>query len=135
MAKKLEVEKPSESYKKPLLFKINGILALIFYIIWIIVGLFILLSIYSNIRQGAFSGLLNPGSQQAPASPQEPPNEATLPGVGLVKVDCVQNAISDETIQKIVQDGNTDSLTEEEKAKFEPCIVEREPSSSPSPTS
>lgn len=110
----------------------NKFLALIFFIIWILIGLLILLFIWANIKQGAFDGLFRPRTQ-APAQTQAP-NEAKLPGIGTVNVECVQGSLTDEAIGKIVQEGDTSKLTDEEKGKLEPCIVQKEettPSASP----
>ena len=117
--------------KKLLLDRVIKILVLVFLIIWIPVGLVFLLSVYANFRQGAYSEMFN---TSAPTQNQQvsAPAEADLPGVGLVNVSCVQNALSSDAIQKIAIEGNTNSLSDEEKSKFEPCIVE---SASPSPSS
>jgi len=109
------------------------VLATIFFVIWILIGLFMLLFIYGNIKRGAFKGLLSnaPAQQQAPQQ-TEAPTETAIPGVGKVNISCVQ-ALGNETIQKIVTSGTKD-LTDDEKSKFEPCIVEKEeatPASSP----
>ena len=112
--------------------KTNKFLALIFFIIWILIGLLILLFIWANVKQGAFDGLFRSGAQ-APAETQTP-NEATIPGIGKVNVECVQSSLANDTIGKIVQEGNTSKLTDAEKGKLEPCIIEREettPSTSP----
>lgn len=134
MARKIKTEVNPEEQKppaKPVIDRVHKFLGLIFYLIWIPVGLVFLLSVYANFRQGAYSGLFDTSgslqNQQAAA-----PAEADLPGVGLVNVSCVQNALSTDSIQKIAVEGNTNSLSDEEKAKLEPCIVS---SASPSPTS
>ena len=107
--------------KRPTLHKIDDVLAVVFHAMWILIGIFILLVIYGQIRQGALRSILGP----AQSPPQvETPTETVLPGVGTVNIECVQTAISQETIQKIVVDGNTSNLTADEKAKLEPCIVE-----------
>lgn len=104
--------------------KVNKFLALIFFIIWILIGLLILLFIYANVKQGAFNGLFRPSSQ----APQETqvPKETTIPGVGTVNVECVQSSLTDEAISKIIQEGNTSKLTNEETGKLEPCIIKKE---------
>ena len=99
-------------------------LSVIFYIIWIVVGIALLLIIYGNFKQGAFKGLFSPAP--APPAQTQAPAETTLPGIGKVNIACVQSALTTEAIQKIVTDGNTSNLTDEEKAKFEPCIMEAE---------
>lgn len=120
--------------KKPLLDRGHKILSLIFYIIWIPIGLVFLLSVYANFRQGAYKNLLNPAA--APSSQTGQPNapaEADLPGVGMVNVSCVQSALNSEAIQKIIAAGNTSNLSDDEKSKLQPCIVS--PPASPSPSS
>ena len=106
-------------------------MAIIFYLMWIVIGLFFMLLIISNIRQGVFRQLFAP-PQQAPPSVQAP-TETTLSGIGKVNIECIQSALSNEAIGKIIQEKNTASLTEEEKTKLEPCIVEKEqpPAASP----
>lgn len=109
------------------------VLATLFFVIWILVGLFFLAFIYGNFKQGAFKALFAKRSTQAPTQ-VDAPTETTLPGIGKVNISCVQ-ALGNETIQKILSSGTKD-LTSEEKTKFEPCIVEKEeaaPSISPSP--
>lgn len=116
--------------------KINSLLTTIFYLIWIPVGLFFLWFIIANFRLGAFDQLLqgpNAANQQ-PAAPEAPaaPTETNVPGVGSVNVNCVQQNLSEDAIIKIVQDQGTQNLSEEERAKLQPCIVE---AASPSPES
>lgn len=117
---------PSEKFHKHKLHKIIGVLAIAFFTIWIIIGLLFLFFIWANIRQGAFSGLLSgtPPQQQGPPASQIP-TETDLPGVGIVNVECVQNSLSEEAIQKLVSDGQA-ALTDEENTAFEPCLVEPE---------
>lgn len=108
----------------------NEILGIIFYAIWILVGLFFLLFIYGNIKQGALTGLFRPSKVQNEQA--QPPTETTIPGVGKINIGCVQEALSTEAIQKILTSGNTSNLTDEERAKLEPCILEKEATPSPS---
>ncbi len=110
------------------------ILATLFFVIWILIGLFFLVFIYGNLRQGAFRGLFSSKQAQQQSSAASVPQETTIPGIGKVNISCVQNSLSSETIQKIVQTGNTSTLTDDEKAKLAPCIVAAEqatPSASP----
>lgn len=102
---------------------IPALLSVIFYIIWIVVGIALLLIIYGNFKQGAFKGLF---STPQPPPQVEAPSETSIPGIGKVNIACVQSALTPETIQKVLSDGNTSKLTAEEKTKFEPCIVEAE---------
>ena len=116
--------------------KVTKFLTFLFLIIWIPVGLFFVVFIYGNFRQGAFNALF--AKPAPPPQAAQAPTETTLPGIGKVNIACVQGALNSAAIQKIVTDGNTSKLTAEEKAKFEPCVVEKEdatPSSSDSPSS
>lgn len=117
--------------QRSLLHTIGDILSVVFYIIWIVIGLLFLLFIWTNIRQGAFRGLFGGPAATAPGQVQTP-TETVLPGVGKVNISCVQQALSAETIQKILQESSTSTLTDEEKAQLEPCIVEKE-EATPSP--
>lgn len=111
------------------------ILATLFFIIWILVGIFFLVFIYGNWRQGAFRGLLTK-PQPVPQQQSQAPVETDLPGIGKVNIACVQNSLSTDAIQKLAQNGNTSTLTDDEKAKLEPCITQKEeatPSTSPTP--
>lgn len=117
--------------------KISSILSIIFYVIWIPVGIFFLWFIVANFKLGAFDQLMKPPTSQNQPTTQTPqtPAETTVPGVGKVNVDCVQNNLSEESIIKMVQDQGTQNLTDDEKAKLEPCVVEKateEPAESPS---
>ena len=134
MPRKTADEKPLPlKTKKPLLLRLNEALGIIFYVIWILIGIFFILFIIANFRQGTFRGLFStPTTEQQ--QPVQAPTETTIPGIGKVNIACVQNALSSEAIQKILKEGNTSTLTEEEKTAFEPCIVEKETPSSPSPT-
>lgn len=114
--------------------KIRAILAVIFYIEWIIIGLFFLLVIFGEIKQGALNSILGrPTSSQSAPQAQTPP-ETDLPGVGKVNIACVQQSLDSATIQKIITEGNTSTLTSDEKTKLDPCIIEPESATStPSP--
>ena len=126
---------PNKAAKKSISSNLGGIsifkrlsfvpaaLSVIFYIIWIVVGIALLLIIYGNFKQGAFKGLF---SAPQPPPQVESPTETAIPGIGKVNIACVQSALTPESIQKILADGNASNLTADEKAKFEPCIVEAE---------
>ena len=121
--------------KKSALIKIKIALSLLFNIIWIIIGIFILIFIWANFKQGAFKGLLGGTPQQQATSAAQAPTETDLPGVGKVNIECVQNSLSQETLQKLLTDGATTNFTAEEKEKLDPCIVTSEeatPAESPS---
>lgn len=109
---------------------VSSILAIIYYIIWIPVGLFFLWFIAANFKVGAFDQLINRKSASTQAEAQsQPPTETTVPGIGKVNIDCVQNSLTQDAIVKIVKEKSDKSLTEEEKAKLEPCIIEKETAS------
>ncbi len=111
----------------------NVYLSTIFLILWIVIGIFALLVIVQSVKQGLLSGLF---AKSRPAQTQtQPQTEAQLPGIGMVNIACVQQALSQESIQKILQDGSASGLTDQEKSKLDPCIVAKEsatPSASPS---
>ena len=113
--------------------KVEKTLEIIFYIVWIIIGLVVLVVIVQSFRQGAFAPLF--AGPQQPQQQVQAPTETDLPGIGKINIACVQEALSDEGIQKIVQGKGTASLTDEEKARLEPCIIEKEATPSPSPSS
>src|SRR3989344_6178163 len=130
-----KINPPEETLppKKPFLARAHMILSLIFYIIWIPIGLVFLLSVYANFRQGAYKSLFNPAIPSSQTGPTDAPAEADLPGVGLVNVSCVQSALNSEAIQKIIAAGNTSTLSDEEKSRLETWIAT--PAASPTPTS
>src|SRR4030043_1081467 len=101
-------------YKKLSLAGINSVLATLFYIIWILIGLFVLLFIYANIKQGMFRNLFGPRSAPAQQQTSQMPTETDLPGVGTVNIECVQNSLSEEAIQKLISQNGASTLTEEE---------------------
>ena len=118
---------------RPILHKINDILAILLYLLWIVIGAFLILVIVGQIRQGALQSIFGgPNIQtQTEATPQVPA-ETDLPGIGRVNIQCVRDALSQEAIQKILTEGNISGLTAEEKKKFEPCVVA---DTSPTPNS
>jgi hypothetical protein len=121
-----------QTNKRPLLKNLYESLGILFFLIWILIGLFFILFIVANFRQGTFKYLF--GSSPQTQEQVQAPTEAPLSGIGKVNIACVQEALSEEAIQKIITEKSTSSLTDEEKTKFEPCVVEKEsPASSPSP--
>lgn len=114
-------------------FKILNFLATVFFIIWILIGLFVLLILADGFKRGAYSGLFGKQTQEQPTQTSQPPQEVDLPGIGKINVACAESTLSDESIQKIVTEESTKSLTDDEKTNFEKCIVE--PAPSPTPTS
>src|SRR3990167_8596126 len=135
----LKIDKTIEKTASILLgfknFKILHALAAIFFVIWIFIGVFVLLLLADGFKRGAYQGLFGRQSQQQQSQAQapQPPTDVDLPGIGKVNVECAQSTLSDESIQKNVTEESTKSLTAEEKASIEKCIVE--PAPSPTPTS
>ena len=110
---------------RPLIHKVTDFLAPLFYFIWILIGLFFLLIIFGQIRQGALQSVIgNSGAQSTQVG--QVPTETDLPGVGKVNIACVQSSLSAEAVQKLVASSNASTLTEEERASLAPCIVEAE---------
>lgn len=101
--------------------KVNVYLTTIFLILWIFIGLFGSLVVVQSVKQGFLQGIFGK-SQQAPAQSQ-PQAEADLPGVGKVNITCTEQALSQDSIQKLLAKGDNSVLTADEKAKLQPCIV------------
>ena len=114
-------------------FKILHALAAVFFVIWILIGIFVLLLLADGFKRGAYQGLFGRQSQEQQTQAPQMPTDVDLPGIGKVNVECAQSALTDESIQKIVAEESTKSLTADEAASFEKCIVE--PAPSPTPTS
>ena len=116
--------------------KITVFLSIIFYVIWILIGLFLLWFLFANYKLGAFDQLLGKRTptQQAPVGDQTP-TETTLPGIGTVNISCVQQNLTQDAITKLIQEKSDKSLTSDEKAKLATCVVEPEatPNASASP--
>ena len=107
----------------------GSVLPTVFYVIWILIGLFLLWFIYVNFRLGAFDSLMRkPSVQGAQSQSQQasPPTETTLPGIGKVNIECVQTSLSQDAIMKMVEEKSDKSLSEEDKTKLKTCIVEAE---------
>lgn len=117
-------KKVSESIQKIKIVavpKAMMILAAVFLVTWILIGLSILILIVQGQRSGVFSSLTN-----APAAQNQSPRvptETEIPGVGRVKIACVQSALKPESIEKLLSAGNISVLEGEEKTKFEACLV------------
>ncbi|HSX18920.1 MAG TPA: hypothetical protein VLE91_02165 [Candidatus Saccharimonadales bacterium] len=124
--------------KRPTIHVIDHYLSVVFHVVWIVIGAFFLLLIFSQVRQGALSSLLsNPSPQQSVPSQTSAPSETNLPGIGMVNISCVQQTLSPDELQKIVQAGDASNLTAAEKAKLAPCVTQAEsstPSASSKPT-
>lgn len=116
--------------------KINSFLSIVFYVIWILIGLFIIWFIFANFKLGAFDQLI--GKPRASAQTQDQtqaPTETDVPGIGRVNIQCVQTNLQPDAIQKIVQDKSEKNLTDDEKKKLAECKVagESTPAASSSP--
>ena len=133
----LKIDKTIEKTASILLgfknFKILHALAAVFFVIWILIGIFVLLLFADGFKRGAYQGLFGRQSQEQQTQAPQMPTDVDLPGIGKVNVECAQSALTDESIQKIVAEESTKSLTADERASFEKCIVEQAPS--PTPTS
>lgn len=129
---------PTKQVKKTETFwppKFLVVLATVFLTIWIIIGVFFLLVIYSQIKQGFLRSLVAATPSQQVTPEQSVSQEADLPGVGKVNIDCVRSALSEESIGKIIETGNASNLSAEDKEKLDKCVVAKlQESPQPSPT-
>lgn len=116
MAKKLAKFDLVKKHSPKILFG----LASIFFVIWIIIGIFALIIISQSLNAGL---LTKQGGNESSAQNVQVPKETDLPGIGRVNIECTQNALKPESIQNLVQSGDISVLSKEEKAAFEPCIV------------
>ena len=96
-------------------------LAGIFFVIWIVIGLLVIVLMAQAFRAGALSSVS--GNTTTPQSAQQVPTETEIPGVGVVNIECTQNALSPESIQSLLQSGDINVLGGEERTSFEECIV------------
>lgn len=102
------------------------LLAFVFFVIWILIGLFILTFIVQGTKRGMFDYVLFgkvPQAQQAPNV--EAPKETSLPKIGTINIACAEKALKPESIQKLVGEYDYDitKLEASEKTEFEKCIV------------
>lgn len=116
-------------------FGLIKLLAFVFFVVWILIGLFVLAFIVQGTKRGMFDYVLFgkvPQAQQAPNV--ETPTETTLPKIGKINIACAEKALKQESIQKLVGEYDYDitKLEAAEKTEFEKCIVEK-PQSSPTP--
>ena len=105
-------------------------LVVIFLVLWIFIGLFLLLVILDNIQQGAlarFFGSQKPQTVQQQTQEPQTPKEVDLPNIGKVNVACVQKAVSQESLQKVLEAQDSSVLKGDEKTQFEACIIEKPP--------
>lgn len=122
--------------KRSLLRNMTHVFATSFFAVWTLIGLFLIILTLLSLKQGNLRNILNtPAATNSGESQQvQAPAEANLPGVGIVNVPCVREALSQESIQKILDVGDMSVLTDEEKTNLEKCIVEKaDTSASPSP--
>lgn len=122
-SKKAEkVSGPVQSVKIVAVPKVMMVLAAVFSVTWILIGLFILVFIFQGLARGAFPTLTRAvGEGQTQAS--QVPTETEIPGIGKVNIACVQSALKPESIQKLLSAGNISALENEERTKFEACLV------------
>lgn len=116
---------------------LSSILPTIFYILWILIGIFVLWFIYANFRLGAFDTLMSKppaGAASTQSQQTQAPTETTVPGIGKVNIDCVQTSLSQESIMKMVQEKSDKNLSNEDKTKLKTCIVEADTSTEATPT-
>lgn len=130
-------ENSGEKYHAGRLKKLASIklLAFVFFIIWILIGIFVLAFIVQGTRRGMFDYVLFGKVPQAQEAPQaQAPTETTLPKIGTINIACAEKALKPESIQKLVGEFDYDitKLEASEKTEFEKCIVAPP---QPSPTS
>jgi hypothetical protein len=116
---------------------IGSLLPTIFYVIWILIGLFLLWFIYANYRLGAFDSLIrkpSAASAQGQSQQAQAPTETTIPGIGKVNIECVQTSLSQDSIMKIVQEKSDKSLSDDDKKKLSSCVVGSDSSAATTPT-
>lgn len=116
---------------------IGSVLPTVFYIIWIVIGLFLLWFIYANYRLGAFDSLIgkpSATSAQSQSQQAQAPTETTVPGIGKVNIACVQTSLSEDAITKMVQEKSDKSLSDDDKKKLKSCIVGTASSTEATPT-
>ena len=105
---------------------VSQLLSTVFYIIWILVGIFFLWFIVANFRVGAFDQLISrPQPVSHPPDQSQTPAETAVPGIGKVNVACVQKNLSEESIVKMVQEKSDKSLSDDEKKKLAECVLEK----------
>lgn len=100
------------------------LMAVVSMIIWIFVGGLLSTFIVQGWRSGMLERFLSTEPPRQIQQEKVPtPVEANLPGIGRVNIECVKTALSDSSIKKMIQAENTNVLKEDEKARFEECIV------------
>lgn len=126
------VEKPAGKFSVfSLIYKLNLIFALVFLVLWILIGVFFSFLIMENLKAMASQKVTDSIGTQ---TNQSAPTETSMPGVGKVNIACVEKAVSSDTIQKVFTDNGTNNLSADDKAKLEACVVpggEATPTASP----
>lgn len=112
---------PVQNIKIVAVPKVMMVLVAVFLGAWILIGLFILVFIFQELRRGAFPTLTRAVGEQQTQT--QVPTETEIPGIGRVNIACVQSALSLESIQKLLSAGNISALGDEERSKFEACLV------------
>ncbi len=119
---------------KPTLIGTVASLAVVFFVIWIAIGLFVGILMIQSFRHGVFNSVLfGPTAADNSQAQSQAPTQANLPGVGRVDVSCVRAALTQQSIQKLVESQNMSVLSADEKAKLDPCIVQKEAAPSGTP--
>jgi len=124
--KKIASQKLRLSKASNYIHHIIKVLAALFFVIWIIIGLFFLLTIYQGIKQGSFSPLSGSNNQGQIQQPSVAPTESDIPGIGRVNIACVQESVSQDSIVKVLEEQDINVLDSEERENFEACIVDSE---------
>lgn len=102
------------------------LLAFGFFVIWILIGLFVMAFIVQGTRRGMFDYVLFGKVPKAQEAPQvQAPTETALPKIGTINIACAEKALKPESIQKLVGEFDYDitKLEASEKTEFEKCIV------------
>lgn len=113
------------------LYKFDLVLLTIGLLIWIFVGSFFSFTILQQLKATVGQKI---DTKMQDVTQGSAPTETTMPGVGTVNIECVQQNVSTDTIQKVFSDNGTTNLSPEEKSKLDACIVpggQATPSASP----
>lgn len=102
------------------------LVALVYLVVWVLIGIFVLAFIVKGTQKGMFNYVLFDKTPPAQAAPQgEVPTETDLPKIGTINIACAEAALTPESIQKLVGEYDYDitKLNADEKSSFEKCIV------------
>lgn len=108
-------------------------LGVIFFVLWTLIGLYFIPVLFRTIQTGQYALMAGIAATPTPVPDPTPQTEADLPGIGRVNIACVQEALSSDALQKVITEQSTNSLNDEEKQKFQACVVaSASPAASPS---